>query len=122
MPVRIWSGGPKSQLVGTLSWPTDSEVADGMAAMSMLHADDVKADVRTAWEKVAPKQPDQRPAVMIPVVLGTRLSKSFRSDVRAWGFVRHVSYQQAGPEPFESGSGYRWLHFHCQSLNEATDA
>jgi hypothetical protein len=41
MPVRLWSGGPRSHLVGTLSWPTDSEVAVMPEPMSDERLDEI---------------------------------------------------------------------------------
>jgi hypothetical protein len=83
-------------------------------AKQSIQAHEVEQDVREAWERDGPKHPGQSIVVHIPYVTPNHLSRTFRKDVLAWGFVQAFKATAYGPKPFGYIPGDRWMAFTCR--------
>jgi hypothetical protein len=94
MPVRIWSGGPRSQPIGTLYWPSDSEVAVMPDPMSDDRLDEITMHGCPA-ELIACD--DERDELIAEV---GRLRRALRLSEASRGVPSMSSYQTwGGPRP-----------------------
>lgn len=92
-----------------------------MTAKHSIQASDLEQDVREMWELDGPKYPDQSITVHIPYVTPNHLSRTFRKDVLAWGFVQSFKSTRNGPPPFGYIPGERWMAFTCRPYAQQGD-